>query len=160
MFVPRRAGPKKPPTVPVSSRTPPYRRVAFVLGTSPVKRGGYKIDYDDGESESGVSTANVRRAATAPAPAPPPAAPGGYVDAVLTAPPASATEIAHSEAQRMFGEAPKPAEPASTVITPPATQSRPQLDDEKERLRLERDAARRELEALKAQLAAQAPQSA
>ena len=47
------------------------------------------------------------------------------------------------------------AEPASTVITPPATQSRPQLDDEKERLRLERDAARRELEALRAQLAAQ-----
>ena len=40
LFVPRRAGPKKPPTVPVSSRTPPYRRVAFVLGTSPVKRGG------------------------------------------------------------------------------------------------------------------------
>ena len=83
------------------------------------------------------------------------------VDAVLTAPPANATEIAHSEAQRMFGApAPAPAEPASTVITPPATQSRPQLDDEKERLRLERDAARRELEALKAQLAAQAPQSA
>ena len=124
---------------------------------------GYKIAYDDGENESEVATANVRRAAAAPAPVPPPAAPGGYVDAVLTAPPASATEIAHSEAQRMFGEAPKPqapAEPASTVITPPATQSRPQLDDEKERLRLERDAARRELEALKAQLAAQAPQSA
>ena len=121
---------------------------------------GYKIAYDDGENESEVATANVRRAATAPAPVPPPAG-GGYVDAVLTAPPASATEIAHSEAQRMFGApAPAPAEPASTVITPPATQSRPQLDDEKERLRLERDAARRELEALKAQLAAQAPQSA
>ena len=70
-------------------------------------------------------------------------------------PPASATEIAHSEAQRMFGEQAKPAEQPSTVITPPATQSRPQLDDEKERLRLERDAARRELEALKAQLAQQ-----
>ena len=119
--------------------------------------GSYEIAYDDGESESGVSSANVRRAPSSSAPG------GGYVDAVLTAPPASATEIAHSEAQRMFGApapAPAPAEPASTVITPPATQSRPQLDDEKERLRLERDAARRELEALKAQLAAQAPQSA
>ena len=63
----------------------------------------------------------MRRAATAPVPPP---AGGGYVDAVLTAPPASATEIAHSEA-------PKPADPSTTVITPPATQSRPQLDDEK-----------------------------
>ena len=104
--------------------------------------GSYEIAYDDGESESGVSSANVRRAPSSSAPG------GGYVDAVLTAPPASATEIAHSEA-------PKPAEQPSTVITPPSTQSRPQLDDEKERLRLERDAARRELEALKAQLAAQ-----
>ena len=104
--------------------------------------GSYEIAYDDGESESGVSSANVRRAPSSSAPG------GGYVDAVLTAPPASATEIAHSEA-------PKPAESSTTVITPPSTQSRPQLDDEKERLRLERDAARRELEALKAQLAAQ-----
>ena len=60
--------------------------------------GSYEIAYDDGESESGVSSANVRRAPSSSAPG------GGYVDAVLTAPPASATEIAHSEA-------PKPAEP-------------------------------------------------
>ena len=86
---------------------------------------GYEIAYDDGENESGVLPANVRRAPASSAPGP-----GGYVDAVLTAPPASATEIAHSEAQRMFGPEARRTT-TSTAITPPATQSRPQLDDEK-----------------------------
>ena len=80
--------------------------------------GSYEIAYDDGEVRVGrlagqraarafiVGARRLRRR-------------------VLTAPPASATEVAHSEA-------PKPAEQPSTVITPPAPQSRPPLDDEKE----------------------------
>ena len=105
--------------------------------------GSYEIAYDDGESESGVSSANVRRAPSSSAPG------GGYVDAVLTAPPASATEIAHSEA-------PKPAEQPSTVITPPR-RSRGRSSTTRRSGAPRAHAARRELEALKAQLAAQAP---
>ena len=140
---PRRSGvadPKCAASAP-STKTEPWRQL-----------GGSSIVAAGDAPPAGIVSSAAVHSSGAPG--------GGYVDAVLTAPPASATEIAHSEAQRMLGEQAKPAEQPSTVITPPSTQSRPQLDDEKERLRLERDAARRELEALKAQLAAQAPQSA
>ena len=102
----------------------------------------HEIAYDDGECESGVSSANVRRAPSS-------SAPGGGRGPVLTAPPASATEIAHSEA-------PKPAEPRSSVIAP-LRRSRGRSSTTRRSGRARgRDALVAELEA-SAQLAAQAP---